>query len=1114
MHGRSSNNQNTLRNTPISFRSVQHKQPDRTFYIKEKMRKIQRTFSTASKELYNFLEEKFSFGRGDFHQIRKNIIPIAASGVAFLIGEWVTNQMSQAQTESDEYDFVYKFLLGSAIIAYSAMNRITDRHINSLPCFSAAVAAETLGITYLYMSTYRGSRMLLEGQMSDNYSLITSLATSALAIPGGISYLAQQYQERRVKKLYQQGAQRSDTVVISSGLTPIANTYFIANHFLLSEISMLSRLFQLGLISNNILNTNTRLEQLRNLPALIADVGPPTIKKLSSQKEKLDHDYKNNTAEQLVIKFDKQGKAILSKVKRHQLRTGDLVSCDDNFDLGSSPVSGEIVKLADEPEQKFSVNLKAQNGEDVWIELKSNLNSKDEYKQVDLHAIHSGKQSAVLTGTKINFHNNNHFFVRIKPEKERVLNNTYEKKPIINQIITDYKRKNVIFAFVSSIAMAALLRSGIDFPVVTMKLLFNLFQMLIPFSESFLREMVNRKLIRELNQSLLDRPMETMDALRIVDLCNALGGYYQDKFPQGVVIVSDKTGTLTTSKMNVLGFWTTDMPPNVQDTLSKEEKDFLLPDQEKQAVCFEVFASAFTNSKKDLEPEESAIKGMFEQFFGGDALQIETIGSNHFKKKLLSDKSIETRHLGLYSALGGRLTLVTDNGVNYLVFCGVPRVNKFKDTQLFNAYSTMNTRRHVLSRDWCVARAKISSEQFEILEKYFSDDNKKEIEKFVLFNTEIMNSFVHHGTFLIDNPIKKEVEKFIFQCREANVPIFIATGDTAKSAENITSVLYPADIQKTITIRATDKIISQEYPANSVVIFAGINDEILQLLNQLMKKEKSDRPAVIFSEMSIEGKGVLTQFLKKNGFFVVANGDGTNDIAMMKHADVVVAHLTDDGTYAPGVEQFADLNDRQLQNLFNSQESFYKLFDVHQSRSLFIEKFSPLANSQEKPSIALLLKSGKIGFELARAVDAPNVIDMPHQHWFSTLFDMIWVWISFHEINNSTDLPADSKHLGVSSAPVKYMLTALSIATLEASILYATTGESVNLTTMLLWLSFLPLVLKSLFSSYGFVQKELSSSEEKCESGLFNFSCFNRNNKNKREDSDNILLFGKHLKTN
>ena len=574
MQGRS-NNQGILRNRPISFRAIQHRQPDRAFYLKEKIKKLQQTIFQGSIELYNLVAEKFSFSRGDINQLRKNILPIATSGIAFLLGEWITSQVSQTQTESAEYDFVYKFLLGSAIIAYSAAHRITDRHINSSLGFSTAVAAETLGITYLYMSTYRGSRMLLEGVMSDNYSLITSLAGSALAVPGGISYLARQYQERRVKKLYQQGAQRADTVVISSGLTPVANTYFIANHFLLSEIAMLSRLFQLGLISNNILNTNTRLEQLRNLPALIADVGPPTLKNLLSQKEKLEHDYTNNTSEQLVIKFDKKGKATLLKMKRHELRTGDLVSCDDNFDLNSSPVSGEIVKLAEETGQKFSVNLKAQNGEDLWVELKSDLNSKDEYNQVDLHAIHNGKQAAILTGTKINFYNNNHFFVRIKPEKERVLSNAHEKKPVINQIITDYKRKNVILAFAGSITMAALLRSEMDFPVVTMKLLFNLFQMLIPFSESFLREMVNRKLMKEINSVLMDKPMETVDALRIVDLCNALGGYYQDKFPRGVVIVSDKTGTLTTSKMNVLGFWTTDMSPDVQAILPKEEKDFL-----------------------------------------------------------------------------------------------------------------------------------------------------------------------------------------------------------------------------------------------------------------------------------------------------------------------------------------------------------------------------------------------------------------------------------------------------------------------------------------------------------------------------------------------------------
>lgn len=1078
------------RKRSVTFKSIQDKEPDRTFYLKDKARKLSNMVKSAAKDLYHSLSMTFSMDSLDFHNYKKIIWPMISSGAAFIIGEYLTTQMSRAYSENDDYDYVFKFLLGSAILGYCATQRITEKRLQSPAEISAAVASEVLAITYLYTSTFRGSQTLLKGTLSDNYSLIASLGTSSLLMPASISYIARKLQEKFVKKLYVQGAQRSDTAAISSGMTSVSNIYFQANHFLTSELLTSSRLFQLGLISDNILNAQRILQRFRNLPALIADAGPAAIKNLITQQEKLETDYKYNTATEKVLRFTKNG-AEFFQVPRYKLRNGDLVYCDKAFDLSSVPVSGELVALTrDEKgnftqnieQKKFSVNLKAHNGEDVWIELKSNAQFTSNYKQVDLHAIHDGKQAGVLAGDKLNLYGDENFFIQIKAEKEHILINNYEKKSVINQIITERKQKNILFSILVSIVMAGFLNRDItQLPAESLRLLFNLFQMMIPFSETFLREMVNSGLMKDINESLTKHPMETIDALRIVDLCNAISGYYQERFPKGVTIVSDKTGTLTTTKMNVLGFWTTEMKPDVQALV--KENDVLLPDKKKQNECFEIFASAYTNEKKELEPEEFAILQLLKSLQDkNDCLTITVKGNNHFQKTLLvSDglKEIETFHLGLFRSFGGRLTLVDDGKQKYLVFCGVPKRDKFQDTQLFTSYTTMQTRTGVLSRDWCIAHTPISDEKFATLKALFAEDKKSDIEQFILSDPELLKALSHDCTFIVNNPVKKGAEKFISQCKNLDVPIFVATGDTAKASENIAHVLFPTNTAKIITIHATDmnssninQILKTENLADATIIFVGVTKETLNIFKSILEIDKARRPIVIFSEMSTEGKGVLTEYLKNNGYFVVANGDGTNDIMMMKNADVVISHLNDEATHAPGVEQLSNLNDKQLQRLLNSDKGFYELFDMQQG-SPFIQTFTPLANSQEKPSVALALKSSKMGFEVARNVGVTDVKDMAQQHWFGVAFDLLWVWISFQTINSTTDLPLDKQNLNQSNFINKCLLTAMAMAFLQALATYALSGESTNLPCMLIILTALPVVLKSIFSGYGEVQNEL-----------------------------------------
>ena len=1083
---------------PISFASVQNRQPDRTYFIRKLGKDAHQFLAEAADEFYYSIVTTLSIDELSRNNFNQYIWPVVSSGAALAVGELATAGLNLAFPAHNELEVIFKFLLGISILSYSAMQRLTDKCPKTLSQLSAAIASEVLAVTCLYSSTFRGSQMLLQEHLSETATLIASLGLSTLAVPEAIAYLAQKTQEKLIKRDYERGAQRSDTAIMPSGLTPVSNIFFQSNHFVRAEIATLSRLFQLGLISNNVLHAAFSdgtyaaqlLHQFRNLPALITDTGPPVLKSLLMQQIKIATDYQHNTAKQKVLRFTELGPDFLY-IERCQLRNGDLVSCDENFNFDSVPVSGEVVSFVIDSDgkstialspKKISINLKAHNGEDVWIESTTSTVLTSQKNKVDLHHIRDGKQAGILAGAKLNLNGNENCYIRIQDQTERTFSSNYEKKAVINQIVSDQKQRQVIYSMMLAGGMAALQAGSLaNFPATAFRLLFNLSQMMIPFSETFLREMVNGRLMKDINRNLADTPMEIVDALRVVDFFNARTGYYHNRFPHGMAIVSDKTGTLTTAKMNVLGCWTQGMPAHVQAFL--QEKAVLLPEESQtQLAIYEIFAEAFTHSKQAVEPEEFAILEMFRRQIDIDDYlkKISILGNNHFKKTIATaegEKLVETIHLGLYRSLGGRFTLVNEGEHNYLVFCGVPKADPFKDTPLLHAYAAMQVRTGVLSRDWCVARAPLSDAEFTALNELFSHDKKTEIHQLLC---SILCKLIHYGTFLIDNPVKKGVEQFISNCRHVNVPVFIATGDTAKSAENIEKVLCEEDTQHIITIRDIDIATWEDkvFPAHSTVIFAGINPEILGLFQKIVEIDIQRRPVVIFSEMSTENKGVLARYLKDHGFFVAANGDGTNDVAMMREADVVFAHVTDEGNYAPGVEQFANLSDRQLRELLNSQDSFYELFDIHKPNSALMRLFAPLANSQEKPIVALSMKSVKIGSELAKSVGI-EARDIPGLHWFGVIFDLIWLLVSFMTINASTDLPMDSQSLDESPFPNRCMVFALTVAVFQAVASYEISGESTNLTWMMLMLALLPILLRSIFAGFGQVQEEeLDSSSQ------------------------------------
>ncbi|HEX2549332.1 MAG TPA: cation-transporting P-type ATPase, partial [Gammaproteobacteria bacterium] len=888
---------------PVSFISLPGKIPNRWFFLEN-------FFLTLLKETYETLWFTFSFDKIDFTRVKNFLLPFGMASAAYGLESFLSHQIGKLITGSDSFDFIPKLALSGYILNKSAKHCLTNTPTFSPKDFYIATSLELFAIINLYTSTLTGTQKILNHQFDDAYILLTSLALSGLVVPSMIAHWVQKQEKIFFQNEFENGSQRSVSALVSSGLTPAANTFFQFYALLRRELSI-SRGFQLGLISNNIIVDRGISRQLRNLPSMLIDLIPQVFRKLFIQLDKIDDDFKKNMSKIFVLQLGFIPPKFEEK-KIVELKTGDLVWCGKNIDFSCVPISGEIFSFerdfhgnyildAKEP-REVRVNLKNYTGENIWIKNHTRAFNINDYHEIDQRAIQDHKQIGILNGAEIDFlgkHAN--FFIRIARKKEYIMDRSYEKKSVINEIINQYKTHNIILAVGGSIFSAVIMKgTPLQILLRSVKLLFSIFQMMIPFSESFLREMVNSQIIKKINYVIPDMPLDISDALRICDFWNTLSGYYSDKFPGGAVIISDKTGTLTTTRMKALGIWSKDMGNQIDFThpLEQFKKSHYIYSSDIQQLrnAFELFASIYTNNNKAFEPEEHAILRLFKKILqDAQCLKIEEVGYHHFKKILnfgQMEKQIETYHLGLFTNYGGRFTICVDDQKKYLLFCGIPRVLKFNNSELFKDYNLMPVRKNVLSRDWCVARREISNDWYENAIRAFHQNDSASIE--ALLDEEMIRQLEFNCTFLVDNPVKKGVDKFISQCKNIQVPVIIATGDTAKAAQNIARVLCPEQSEDMMTVRseeAAEAHFPYENLAKKSIIFAGINDAVFKQLDRLITIKIAERPNIIFSEMTTKDKGILIQYFKKAKYFTVANGDGSNDIAMMKKADLVIGHL-------------------------------------------------------------------------------------------------------------------------------------------------------------------------------------------------------------------------------
>ena len=1037
--------------------------------------------------------------------LRKSILPVFFAVMAYQLCETATAYLGFNLFGENAYDYVFKFMIGMAVCLKSCSYRFTDR-VN-VPSSSTTLTSslDMLGIYYLYNAVFEGCLHLGAMHSKDaGQTLLAAVTMSLIAAPMALSCAVKRHHAKRTAQLKGAGAQRSDTTSHPAGKSQVMNWFLQLYAILSRELRDIGKIFQLGLIAFDILHQK-KLLKFKNVLSLLINLIPDLIKQLRAGHKKLVFDREHNTKNYSVLRDGK-----LVQVRGHELRSGDLVSCA-HLDLNNLPISGLVVVAPPGTPQEVAVNIKAYTGEDrnnLFTPLTTKQAKSNTLKAVNQTVIQKGTAPAVLVGSALDLKGNDqNCYIKILPQEQQA-QKSQERPCRTDAEIARFRNQLIFLAVTAALGSAALsvtaATTWTGFLVLALSRLFATTQMFIPLSEPFLRQAVN-------NHMLPNGSTSTQGLLRLADFFNQ--AFYQSK----PVIVSDKTGTLTTTDMLAKGVWLKGMgtvshwPPGEIDSEAQQPKD-----QAKFRNFVKAFMFVYTNSPESDEPEEAAIRSYLKQHLKTDGFEFKPEVKNGARQHYLDkefkcfggDKShkIQTVHLGLYKKAGGRFTLVYDETDRkyYLMFCGIPNADSgalFENSPLHAAYSQMGSRQGVLSRDWCIAKMEIDRERHtEILDLFDPQDTghqDKILDKIKAYGPT--KNFELIGNMLIDNPLKSSADKFVGNCRQAKINVIVATGDTPDAAKNIAGVLDPDRAKQVHTIKSqkdwdnTSAVRAGTGLSTMTFIFVSTGEGVpfkpLACLDELMELEMSERPNIIFSRMTVEDKGTLVKHLKKQGYTVCANGDGKNDIGMMQEAYCNIVHRAPDGSCPPELRGLADMYAQDIDSLLSAeggdipndeekseQSSMYDKFDIHEGPlSKLLQFFGKISNLQQGPTLALLMK---ILFKLSFTLTSFLSLTL-HASGTNPLmpiaFDLIWLAISFYQICKNADCPPDVKPLTQSWLPLKTVLVSSALAVLQSLISIYFFGQAMSVVGMCAVLAAFPTVLHSFLSGYRASADRLAS---------------------------------------
>lgn len=428
-----------------------------------------------------------------------------------------------------------------------------------------------------------------------------------------------------------------------------------------------------------------------------------------------------------------------------------------------------------------------------------------------------------------------------------------------------------------------------------------------------------------------------------------------------VVIVSDKTGTITTSKI---------------------ECHDIIPVNATQDIANNVVLATYQGLSKETEAEEHAL---LEKIKETNIVFIESLcDTQRVFKKTLNKHFITTWQLGFIREITASVTLVKQNDSYLLIFATgkLPHNINAEYSAIFKNHCEKKSRMDIerqharFRRDWAYTLFILLENDTTIqLIKNICEHHKAGTKIPTLALESIIPALkkkLRHSLLIAitdnTNALKTNASEFLNHPNR-----HLLTGDNARACVSFAKILFsnktiiifdsPTQHYKNADFSNIDSISIETLSSAHLLIISKFSENDRAILSRILEKNLSDRPYLMFSDCTPESKAFITQQLykRKNKPFIVGFGDGANDAKMLECVDLSVSCLINDAK----INQHAHFTDEEIMRCFNETDllQLFHHFKINPTDAM-AKDLSPALCMIEKANPLFYAKSSKLAYAL------------------------------------------------------------------------------------------------------------------------------------------------------
>ena len=343
-----------------------------------------------------------------------------------------------------------------------------------------------------------------------------------------------------------------------------------------------------------------------------------------------------------------------------------------------------------------------------------------------------------------------------------------------------------------------------------------------------------------------------------------------DTLGAATVIVSDKTGTLTTNQMTVQQIYSDDDVVDVsgigfvpQGDFSRSNKPYTI--QKRSPLYWTLVGSVLCNDARLQYNEEHSGN---EWSIRGDPTEgalVVAAQKAHISKDEMEDKYQRWDEIPFDSRRKFMGTFHRNSKGEYFAYLkGAP-----EEVLDFCSSVLTSDGKQELDRTWrekiLKQNEKMAKNAMRVLAVAYCDEGKSNLKKLKEDVTAGKHCLAFAGLIGMIDPPREEAKQAIKTCKQAGIKVIMATGD------------HP------ITAKAIAHDLKMLKKGGDVLTGAQVEEMSEKELDQAVEK------TAVFARVSPEHKYRLVEALKRNGHVVAMTGDGVNDAPALKTAQLGVA---------------------------------------------------------------------------------------------------------------------------------------------------------------------------------------------------------------------------------